>query len=110
MLADMMLGADSLGTVPLGAGADPRIDEAGTLTAILPPVTLPATVTLPPAMEFDVRRHRAPLDRQEFGNEMAAAVFGGWLAGTVGRTPGTALLGGLAGWLGYRRISQRDRG
>ncbi len=105
-----MLGVDPLGTVPLGAGSDMSIDATGTLTATYPPVTLPATIDVRPVMEFgEPKRERARLDRQEFGNEMAAATFGGWLGGTLGHTPDAALLGGVAGWLGYRWISRRDQ-
>jgi hypothetical protein len=98
------LGAAQLGAFQLGAAGPPSA-----LVATYPPMTLPAAVELPSEMQFGVPR-RVPLDRQEFGNEMAAAVFGGWLGSTVEHTTGAALLGGLAGWLGYRRISRRDRG
>jgi hypothetical protein len=106
----MLAGGEPLAYMVLAGGPDTSFDPTnGTLSATYPPMALPATVELPPEMQFDLPRRRVPLDRQEFGNEMAAAVFGLSVSATVWHTTGAALLGGVAGWLGYRHISRRDR-
>ena len=96
-----MLGVDPLGTVPLGAGSDMSIDATGTL------MILPAASDVDPAVELG-ESERTHVQRWEFVNEMTATTFGGWLGGTLGRTPDAALLGGVVGWLGYRWITRRD--